>query len=201
MIEYSAIAIIEFETIFEGIRIGDLMLKYAPVSMIRTGTISGGNFIVMIAGSVGSVEIAYNEGLRNSNFVEDSLFIPDINKQVLNAINDTCQKIDFESIAVLETKNVSSIIKCADIALKEADVRLIQMRLADNLGGKSFAIFNGSVENIQAAIQKAVTIFDNSDKLIGYSIIPRFDSEFATHLEKSTRFSNSLPQSLIDGEI
>ena len=55
MKDYPAIAVLEFGSIADGIYSTDAMLKKAPIAMIKSGTVSGGRYLIILGGSTASV--------------------------------------------------------------------------------------------------------------------------------------------------
>ncbi len=170
---YPAIALIEFSSIAAGITAGDAMIKKAPLAMLKTGTVHPGKYLVMIGGEVAAVEESYNEGLNiRPDTVIDKVILPDIHIQVHEAIFGRKNTPVVDALAVLETSTVASNIDAADAAVKGADVTIMEIRLADDLGGKSFTIFGGKVENVQAAIEIGGERIKDKDISIHTTIIP-----------------------------
>jgi len=201
MKKYSAIALIEFSSIANGILAADAMVKKAPISMLKSGTVSRGNFLVLIGGSVASVEEAYAEGLsRGENFIVDKVILPDIHPIVHDAILGKRRPFDGEAIGVIETTTVATNIRAADSGIKGAFVGILEMRLADGMGGKSFTIFSGAVENVSSAIEIARQSVEKQNYWLNSTLIPRVDSEMARQIETTTRFSVGHPQTLENGE-
>ena len=58
-----------------------------------------------------------------------------------------------EALGVIETATVAAIIEAADAGLKGARVRLLELRLADDLGGKGYLLFDGPVADVEAAVE------------------------------------------------
>ena len=54
---------------------------------------------------------------------------------------------------MIETATVAAIIEAADAGLKGARVRLVELRLADDLGGKGYLLFDGPVSEVEAAVE------------------------------------------------
>ena len=87
MKKYPAIALIELSSIAKGILAVDAMLKCAPISLIKSGTVSKGKFLILIGGSVASVELAFKEGIKKGDStVVDCVHLPDIHPQVHDAM-------------------------------------------------------------------------------------------------------------------
>ncbi len=202
MKQYPALALIEFNSISTGIMAGDAMIKKAPIAMIKTGTVSRGKYLVLIAGSVASVEESFREGLAiGGDIVVDKVNLPDIHPQVLNAILGVRAETEFEALGVIETGSVASTIEAADAAIKGALVKIIEIRLADALGGKGFVILNGKVEDVQAAVEIGVHAITNKAIWRNHTVIPALHSEMALAIDTTTRFSTAAFRNLPDQEV
>ena len=190
MKRYPAIALIEFNSISTGITAGDAMIKKAPISILKAGTVSRGKYLVLIGGSVASVEESYKEGLYiGADIVIDKVFLPDVHPQVLAAILGTRKKVRLDSLGVIETASVAATIEAADAAIKGAIVNIIEIRLADALGGKGFVFVNGKVEDVEAAINIGINAISNKALWRNSTIIPAIHNELAQEIDGTSRFS------------
>ena len=132
-----ALALIEFDSIAAGILAGDAMVKTAPIARIVGGTVHPGNYLVMIAGDVGSVQESLAVGLAiGSGSVIDHVYLTGVHPDVPASISSARRPELREALGIVETSSVSSAIHAADAALKSAQVTLLELRLADGLGGK-----------------------------------------------------------------
>ncbi|NQU67184.1 MAG: BMC domain-containing protein [Candidatus Marinimicrobia bacterium] len=200
--KYPAIAIIEFKHIPAGIFTSDAMVKKAPVTVLRSGTVHNGKYIVMLGGSVASVEESYHEGLaRGEGSIIDQLFLPAVHAQVHEAILGSRLPITSESLGIIETSTLSAVVKGADKALKGTDVSLVELRLADDIGGKGLAIFCGKIEEVSTAIELARSVVEPLTNWLSETLIPRLSGEILKQIEHSTSFSDSKLQLLQGGEI
>ena len=87
MDRYPEIALIEYSSIATGIYCGDAMVKRAPITVLKSGTVHQGKFLVLIGGSVAAVEESYEEGLAmGGDSVVDKVFLPFVHTQVHDAI-------------------------------------------------------------------------------------------------------------------
>jgi len=156
MIDLPAISVIEIESIATGIYLSDQVLKSSPVSILRSGTIHDGKYLLLFGGSVASVEFAYNK-LRDegSEEIRDSVFIPNIHKRVIESINREKRNLSGDCVAVFETTSVPAVIKSADSGIKNADVEITEMMIADDVGGKGVVLFSGKLNEVQAALSAA----------------------------------------------
>ncbi len=62
--DYPALALLEFDGIASGLKTADAMLKQSPIAVLKCGTVHPGNYLVMIGGTVGSCQEAYQHGLN-----------------------------------------------------------------------------------------------------------------------------------------
>ncbi|MFC1521268.1 BMC domain-containing protein [Elusimicrobiota bacterium] len=187
--KYPAIALIEFSSIAEGITAADAMVKKAPLDLIEAGTVQPGKYLVLVAGDVASVDESFKEGLGvKPDTIIDSVILPDVDQQVHDAIFKKKIKNDFEAVSMIEASTVASVIDAADAAVKGAQVKLLEMCLADGLGGKSFALFGGKVEDAQAAVDIGISRIQGRNADVHSTVIPRIDEAMASRVSKTSRF-------------
>ena len=201
MKNYPAIALIEFNSISTGILAGDAMIKKAPISLYKSGTVSRGKYLVLIAGTVASVEMSYREGLEiGKDLIVDKVLLPDVHPNVIETILGDRNQITDESFGIIETASVASMIEAADAAIKGATVKIVEIRLADALGGKAFVMFNGKVEDIEAALEIGMNAISNKALWRNKSIIPSIHDELAKGINETTRFANAEFREIPGGE-
>lgn len=201
MSTYSAVALIEFNSITSGLFCSDAMIKQAPIKMLKTGTISRGKYLILIGGSVASVEESFNTGLSRGGFdVIDSVILPAVHAQVHDSITGSRQKPTRDSLGIIETSTIASLLRIADASVKGADVNIIEMRLGDSLGGKGIVLFNGVLEDVEQALEIAVSVSENKAMVLRKSIIPRLNEDLAEKISTTTKFSGSELSILKDGE-
>lgn len=191
MFRYPAIAVIEFSSIAKGILAGDAMVKCAPITILKAGTVHNGKYLILIGGSVASVEESYLKGLSIAKEqIIDKVFLPDVHDQVHDAILGTRQKCSEDAIGVFETETIAATIKSSDAGIKAAHVDIVEIRLADDLGGKAFTIFTGKIEEVEVAIKSAVENITRPDLMYHQTMVPNLHTFIAQKIEKSTRFSD-----------
>ena len=202
MKKYPAIALIEYSSIATGILAGDEMLKKAPITVIKSGTVHNGKYLVLIGGSVASVEESYAKGLAiEPDNIIDSMILPNVYEQLHDSILGTRLKCTKESLGIIEASSVSTMIKASDAGVKGADVNIIEIRLADDIGGKSFTIFNGSVEKIQSAVEIAKSAVTKTEHWVNETIIPNLHGDMKVQIDQTTRFAQVKLGSVRDSEI
>ena len=113
----------------------------------------------------------------------DQLLIPQVHEQVLfglkrkGRINGT-----LDALGVVETSTVAAAITAADIALKAATVDLLELRMANGLGGKSFFTLTGEVSDVRSGVSAAGLSAREVGKLIREVVIPRPHAGLVRHL-------------------
>lgn len=184
-----ALALIEFDSIAAGILAGDAMVKAAPVAQIVAGTVHPGKYLVLVSGDVAAVQEALAAGLAaGSASLVDHVFLPGVHPAVPSAIGAARQPQLDEALAVVETSSVAAAILAADAGLKAARVSLLELRLADGLGGKGLAFFAGAVSDVEAAVESAADAIDGAGQLVNAVVIPQLHPEMAANLLAATRF-------------
>jgi microcompartment protein CcmL/EutN len=199
---YPAIALIEYSSIATGILAGDAMLKKAPITVIKSGTVHNGKYLVLIGGSIASVEESYTKGLAiNPDNIIDSMILPNVHQQLHDSILGSRLKCTRESIGIIEASSVSTMIKASDAGVKGADVNIIEIRLADDIGGKSFTIYNGSIEEIQAAVEIAKNAITSSEHWVNDIIIPNLHADMKIQIDQTTKFAQVKLGKVADSEV
>lgn len=171
--DYSVIGVLEFSSIAAGIEAMDAMVKAAPVHILDAKTICPGKFYVVITGGVASVDASLQRGKKcRETFLIDELFIPNLHSAVIPAILGTIEVTQWEALGVIESFSIVSSIVAGDLAAKETDISLVEIRLATGLGGKSYVTMLGSVENVEASMDTATRYVRENGLLCHTVIIP-----------------------------
>ncbi|MEA4988747.1 MAG: BMC domain-containing protein [Anaerovorax sp.] len=167
----NAIGMVELNSIARGIEVCDYMVKAAQVELLRASTVCPGKYIIVVGGETGAVEAAMKEGaLRSGECAVDTLFIPNIDQQVILAINMTNPVENLGAVGVLEFYSIASTIIAADAAAKAANITLIEVRMGCAIGGKGIVTLTGDVGAVRAAVAAAQK---ESELMVGSTVIPR----------------------------
>jgi microcompartment protein CcmL/EutN len=199
---YPAIAILEISSIPTGISTADSMVKNSPITILKSGTVHNGKFVIFIGGSVASVEESYNNGLAATRgLLIDHIYLPFIHSQVHDSILGERRKCIGEAMGIIETSTISSAVHAADSALKGTNIQLIELRSADDIGGKGIAIYSGATEEVETAVEISKNTVADSGNWLSDIVIPRIASEMKDQVEHSTTFSNNSVMNLKGGEL
>ena len=173
-----AIAAIETSSIAQGVVAGDAMLKVAPVELLSASTLSPGKYCVVVGGEVAAVRASIARGIAiAAETLLDSLFIPQLDPQVLPALRGIAAARDDDALGVLETHTAASAIVAADLAVKAAAVWLRDLRLANGLGGKGVVMLSGSLGDVEAAIAAGRAEAVKRGLLARAVVIPRLHAD------------------------
>jgi microcompartment protein CcmL/EutN len=203
MKQYPTIAVIEFASIADGIYCTDALLKRAPIATLKSGTVSGGRYLIMIGGSTASVEEALNEALAlGQGGVLDHAFLPDIHPRVHDAILGKRAPIQQDAVAILETNSVAANIRAAELALKGTKVQLVELRLADyEMSGKAVSVYNGELYEVEAAMELAVAFLRDRKEYVQHRLIAQPHEVLTRHLAAGTCFDGAQVRELEGEEV
>ncbi len=184
-----ALALIEFDSIAAGIEAGDAMAKKAPIARIVAGTVHRGKYLVLVTGAVADVEESLAAGLATgASAVLDHVYLPGVHPHVVDAIAAGRRPQPIAALGVIETRTVAGAIAAADAGIKGAQVNLLEVRLADGLGGRGLVLFDGLVADVEAAVRIGTDIIAGTKTLIHAVVIPQFHPEMAENLLADTRW-------------
>ncbi len=177
-----AIGLIELNSIARGILLHDLMVKKAQIDVLQSHSICPGKYIILIAGGVAPVRASMREGLHYGGAaVVDSLLIPNVSTEIFPAMLGAVHDLDIDSVVIVETFSVSASVTLADLALKHTAVKLLDMRLAQGLGGKAYFILVGPLPEAEEA-ERWVREQAEPGMLANTELIPAPDEAFADTL-------------------
>ena len=188
-----ALCLIEFDSIAAGIQAADAMVKRAPIDVIQAGTVQPGKYLVLVGGMTADVEEALSAGREaGSGAISDIVFLPQVHHAVVEALRGGRSPDPADALGVVETHSVAAAIQAADAGVKGAEVRLVEVRLADGLGGKGIVLYCGEVADVQIAVALGVDKLGRPDLLVRQVVIPRLHSEMWDNVSSSTKFSERL---------
>lgn len=167
------VGILEFVSVAKGIEATDAMLKRAEVELLVAKTICSGKFMTIICGHIQAVEDATAAGraVAGAQCVDETV-IANLHPDVIPALTATTGASFDEALGVIETYTVASCIRAADIAAKSGNVRLLEIRAAVGLGGKSFVTLTGDVASVQSAVELGAEYPKSIGVLLQKVVIP-----------------------------
>jgi microcompartment protein CcmL/EutN len=184
-----ALALLELDSIAVGIETGDAMAKRSPIDVLYAGTVHPGRYLVLVAGAVADVEEALEAGTALAEgYLLDTVLLPNVHPEVVAAIRGERRPGAGEALGVIETPTVASIIDAADAGVKGARVRLLELRLADGLGGKGYLLFDGPVAEVEAAVEIGGARIAGTGGTVR-RVVSQLHAEMRVNLEADARFN------------
>jgi microcompartment protein CcmL/EutN len=192
-----ALALLEFTSIAAGIQAADAMVKRAPIDVIRAGTVQPGKYLVLIGGEVADVEESLAAGREVGGAAAvDFVYLPFVHPEVVRAVAGTRVPEVTDALGIVETTTVAAAIHAADAGVKGAEVRLVEVRLADGLGGKGIVLFSGLVADVEAAVEIGVGVLERPELLVRQVVIPQLHPGMWDNVAAATRFRSRVMDQL-----
>jgi microcompartment protein CcmL/EutN len=187
-----ALALLEFTSIAAGVLAADAMVKRATLDVIYAGTVQPGRFLVLIGGSVAEVDEASKAGREAApDALKDHILLAGVHPDVVRALAGGRSLEQTDALGIIETYTVAAAIHAADKGVKSAEVKLLEIRLADGLDGKGLVFFTGIVSDVEAALEIAVNAL-KTDQIVRQVVIPQLHGDIAKLIRVNTRFGAQL---------
>jgi microcompartment protein CcmL/EutN len=139
-----------------GLRALDALVKEASVEVLATGTVQSGHYLIAWGGGVEAVVRSFDRGVeRAGDALADSVLLPDAEPRIVPAFRDAVLRPpgDGDTLGVVQSVACPILLAAVDAALKGAEVDLLELRIAEGLGGKALATLWGAVYDVEAAIE------------------------------------------------
>lgn len=187
-----AVALVEITDVPTGLLSLDALAKEATVTILSAGTVQCGRFLIAFAGEVEPVEMSFEKAVSVAEkALLDSVLLPYAETRILPALADgrARRPRNGDSLGVLQTGSSPTLLRAVDAALKGADVELLELRIAEGLGGRGLAMVWGHQHDVQAAIEHASVAFGRGRaEGCTSSVIANADREVSRALRRGTRF-------------
>jgi microcompartment protein CcmL/EutN len=186
-----AFALIEFEGVAAGVLAVDRMLKRSPVALLKCGTVHPGRYLALVGGTVASTEEAHAAGTGTGielGALTDEVLLPDPHPALAAAVMGARRAPAAEATGVLEISSSPGLLRVVDAALKAVPVDLVEVRLADDLGGRALAVLDGSLADVEQALAMAPDVLRDRARVLGSTLLPRLDETLRDVLAEGTAF-------------
>lgn len=157
-----ALAMLELASVPCGLRALDALAKEAPIVVLASGTVQCGHYLIAFGGDVEPVVRGYERAVAVAGAsILDRALLPDAEPRIRPAFHDAALRWPSpgDALAVIESRSSPSILVALDAALKGAEVDLVELRLAEGLGGKAVATLWGEIHDVEAAMELAGRAF------------------------------------------
>jgi len=177
------VGLLEHRSIARGIEVADALLKVAQVEILFSAPVHPGKHVTLFTGEVEDVRSALRRGaeVAGEDLVDEAI-IPDLHPGVLPAVRGEVPIEPLDALGVVETFTVASIVLAADLAAKRSSVRLLRVRLANGMGGKSFFTLTGEVSDVRAATGAGAASAREKGLLVREVVIPKPHADLARTL-------------------
>ena len=173
-----AIGMVEYVTVSLGVTACDTMVKTAEVDIIEAQVVCPGKYIAIITGELSAVKAAVDAATaRFPEKVVDTFVLGNPHEDIFPAIYGANEVDNPKALGILETYSAASIIRAADTAAKTADVKLIELRIAKGMCGKSYLFLTGEIAAVEAAIERAKQGEKDSSMFLDSSVIASPDKK------------------------
>ena len=173
-----AIGMCELKTVSSGVTAADLMVKTADVDILEAKVVCPGKYLVLVAGELSAVRASVDAAkAKYEEQMIDSFVLGNPDESIFPAIYGSSNIEGVDALGILETYDAASIIVAADIAAKTAIVKLIELRVAKGMCGKSYMLLTGEVSACQAAIDRAKQAVGDRGMFLDSSVIAHPDPQ------------------------
>ena len=179
-----AIALLELCSVARGIEVADAILWESDIELLFAEPVHPGKYVMLFTGSVEDLRSALKSGVETAGSdLFDQLYIPQVHEQLEHGLRRR-GRIDgrIDALGIVETTTVASAILAADAALKTATVDLLELRIANGLGGKSFFTLTGEVSDVRSSVAAGAELAQERGLLAREVVIPRPHAELVRHL-------------------
>jgi microcompartment protein CcmL/EutN len=136
----------------------DLLVKEAEVVVLSAGTVQAGRYLVLFGGPVEPTQYAFSTAVEAAGPVlTGSVLLPWAEERIVPAILEDVRSTTKagDTLGVIQLSSSPAMLRAVDAALKGAMVNLVQLRIADGLGGRALATLSGETTDVEAAIDVA----------------------------------------------
>ena len=179
-----ALGLLELCNVPRGIESADAILWQSEIELLFASPIQPGKYVMLFTGSVEDLSHALQRGVECAGEdLVDQLLIQNVHEQVELGLRRRGQlggQID--AVGIVETRTVASSIQAADAALKTSTVDLLDLRIANGLGGKSYFTLTGEVSDVRSAVQAGAGCARDLGFLVRDVVVPRPHPDLVRHL-------------------
>lgn len=166
------IGLIEYTSIAQGYVAVDVLIKKAPVDVLRAERVSSGKYFILFTGDEASVEESLDAAKTVvSDTLIDALFLPNVHPEVIRSIEGYKQPAPTNAVGIIETETIATCVEASDIAVKTSDVHIVEQHLAQGIGGKGYFTITGELSDIEAAVATSTQFASSKNTLITAEII------------------------------
>ncbi len=166
------LGVLELGSIADGLAALDAMVKAAPVTVLRAGSVNPGKFLILVGGDVASVEYSMDRGIEaGSRSVLDHLILKNIDPGVVSALEEKNEVADMETLGILETLSITASIEAADMAVKATGVDVVEIQSGHEMGGRAALKIAGSLGEVEDAMRVMIPFVRDKKQYFSDAVI------------------------------
>ncbi len=179
-----SLGVVEYRSVALGIKAADTMVKTADIKLVIAQVVCPGKYIILFSGKLSAVKAALEVAVVSpfDTVLVDSYLLGNPDPTLFPAIYGVTEKGTPEAIGIIESYSVASIVGASDEVVKTSPVKLIEIRLARGMTGKSFAIFSGELSAVEASMERAKKTLFESAMYIQSAVIANPDPQIWDNL-------------------
>ena len=179
-----SLGVVEYRSVALGIKAADTMVKAANIKLMMSQVVCPGKYIILFSGKLSSVKAALEVAVVSpfDSYLVDTYFLGNPDPSLFPAIYGVTEKGKAEAIGIIEGYSVASIVGVADEVVKTSPTKLIEIRLARGMTGKSYAIFSGELSAVEASLEKAKSTLMENAMYLQSAVIPNPDPQIWDNL-------------------
>ena len=183
---------IEVSSVPTGLRVADALVKAAVVVIRMQRALSPARYLVHFTGEVEAVAsaLAAGEEVAGSRLV-GRLFLPDPHPALGKALGGRYDQAEVDALGIVETATVCAALHSLDHALKEDEVRLLELRLAMGLAGHGYYAVTGEVSAVECALDRARR--EAGAAVVDCAVIPHPDPAMVAAMKAAPSPFSDLP--------
>lgn len=166
-----ALGCVELQSLARGVRVLDVMVKRAPVTVRHHGRHSTGKYVILIEGAVADVEESYEDALQHcGDTLLDHMFLPLAHDRVWSALDGEYAPADERAALMVETSTLACCIESMDFAIKLVDASVADLQLGNGIGGKGYYVLQAEQYDLEYA-RDELLIRLPAERLVGIDLI------------------------------
>lgn len=183
MLEYNAIGMVELKSVTKGIITADAMIKGANVNLVKCFPICPGKYIIIVRGRIGAVKAAVEQAKELvKDDITDVFMLGNPHSLLFAALDRNYEKNVIGALGIIETRTIPSILMATDTATKTAQVQIVELRMAREIGGKAYALLTGDLDAVETAVLAGCQSIEQTGSIVDYSVIPNPDPKLKEYL-------------------
>ncbi len=170
----------------------DALAKEAEVEILSAGTVQSGRWLVAFGGDVESVERSFARAVAKADgALMDAVLLHHAEPRIVPALREGSVHFPApgDALAIVQTSTSPTLLRAVDVALKGAEVELVELRIAEGLAGRGLCTLWGKQTDVEAAVDLAREAFGRG-RSQGCSavVVANADAAVSRAVSNGTRF-------------